>query len=469
LAALRWISKRIDLALAGTLLLAAAARGLQLSQPARLYFDEFYARDACVYLGWPQTVCGQSAEVTWMHPPLGKWFISTGIALFGFEPIAWRLASVVAGIALVGLVYVLGLRLTNSRLGAALAAGLLALDPLAIDMSRIAMLDIFTAAAGTACILFVVLDARTAAMPGRRHSRLVRPWRLAAGVAAGIAAATKWSGLLIVAVAVFLAIAYELSRARETIIRPGRRWSVTAPAGSVFVHLIAVPTVIYLLTYAGRISGDLLAIPWDQNAWVRHFVERQGDMLAFHFSLDRTHPYASPAWTWLLAKRPVVLFHEPLGGGGVREILTLVDPLVWLPALVAGLTATVMAIRAGTWWRPEVVIGASVAGTYLPWLIFATDRAQVFAYYTLPILPFLAVALAWATTRLPRRAGRVLAATLAAVAVSVYMFWAPLIYGWPIDQDTWRARMLFADCGSKADVLPSSRGARPPPSGWCWI
>jgi dolichyl-phosphate-mannose-protein mannosyltransferase len=419
------------LALLGILGIAAVTRGFQLSQPGRMYFDEFYAQDGCVYLGWPQAICGQSAEGSWMHPPLGKWLIAAGEALFGFDPIAWRLAAVCAGIVMVGLVYLLARRLIGSALGAALAAALIALDPQSIASSRIAMLDIFTACAGVATVLFVVLDLREGGARHRGFSTFFRPWRIAAGIAAGAATATKWSGVLSVALAVFLTIAWEVWGAP----RGGDGWlsRLRAAAPSVAAWLIILPFIVYTLTYTGRLGGEILAVPWEEGAWFRQFAERQREMLSFHLGLEGNHPFSSPAWSWLLAKRPVVFLHEMPDASHIREILALVDPLIWLPGLGAAIAAAFALVRRGSLWGPELVISAAVAMTYLPWLVLAGGRSQVFAYYVLPTLPFMAVALGWAAARLPRTAGRTLAGVLGATSVAVFVFWSPLLYGWPID------------------------------------
>jgi dolichyl-phosphate-mannose-protein mannosyltransferase len=72
-------------------------------------------------------------EATWVHPPLGKWIIAfLGVGPIGQRPIGWRLPSAVFGIAGVGLLYVLALRLWRSVWWAGFAALLLALDGLHI-------------------------------------------------------------------------------------------------------------------------------------------------------------------------------------------------------------------------------------------------------------------------------------------------------------------------------------------------
>src|SRR6476646_4600370 len=165
--------------LLAVLALAAFVRLDALGRPSTFVADEgFYARDACVYAGKPAHVCGVSAEQTPEHPPLGKWLIALGIRVFGFDPSGWRTASALAGIATVGLLFWLGLRLLRSTMAATLAAGLLAVEPL----------DVVVTMCGVSAVLFCVRDRDAAS------ARLLPPWRLAAGAAAGAAGASKWSG-----------------------------------------------------------------------------------------------------------------------------------------------------------------------------------------------------------------------------------------------------------------------------------
>ncbi len=137
--------------------LAAVVRVIDLGVPDRLVFDEsYYAQDACTYLNLGRELCGGLSE-SGMHPPLGKWLIALGIAIGGMEPAAWRSTAAVAGVVMVAALYVLTRRLTGSSVGAGVASAFIALDPLSIISSRVAMLDIFLACFGVLAVLFAVL------------------------------------------------------------------------------------------------------------------------------------------------------------------------------------------------------------------------------------------------------------------------------------------------------------------------
>jgi len=321
-------------------------------------------------------------------------------------------------------------------------------------------------------LLFVVADRdavqRTpeGALPGRWR----RPWLAAAGLAGGIAVATKWSGGLVLAAAVLLVLAWSAGAGR----RSGRSTigSLVAAGPTVLLWLVLVPGLIYTLSYVGRVHGPLFAVPWAEDAWIRQFLHRQLSMLRFHAGLADTHPYASPAWSWLLDKRPVVYYFQVDAAGRYREILAAANPILYLPGIVAAGAAAVVAVRRRGLWGAELVVAAGVAAPFLPWLALSASRSFIFLYYLLPTVPFLAVALGWAVVALPRRSGPVFAGAALAVSVAVTTFWAPFIYAAPLDYATWRTRILLTDCGplprTNGQLAPRPGGGEPPP-GWCWI
>lgn len=469
-----WVGETERAALVGVILLAAALRFVGLGHPDQLVFDEvYYAQDACSFLGWGVSTCGVESEASRVHPPLGKWLIAGGIAVFGHTPVGWRVVPAIAGVATVWLVYLLARRLTQSTLAAAVAAALLALDPLSIISSRVAMLDVFVSCASVATVLFVVLDRQRRQRDQGKPGSPFRPWLAAAGIAAGCAIAVKWSGLYVLPAAIVLVAAPEIAGARRH--QPGRALIRASALRPVVLWLVATPLCLYVASYAGRLDAELLALPWRNGSWPREFIDRQLFMAAFHLGLDDTHPYASPAWSWPLAKRAVVYFFETDPAGRYREILAVANPLVWLPGFAAAGLAGLAAI--GRWRtvmpRSEALtVALAVAASYLPWLVLSIGRPFVFLHYFVPTVPSLAVALGWAVAMLPQRAGRTAAASLVALAAAVVLFLAPLLYAQPIDYESWRARILFADCTSAEVIggrLAPRAGGGPPPPGWCWV
>ena len=105
-------------------LLAAVLRLWNLGHPHSLVFDEtYYVKDSwtLLHLGyearWPAEadasfnagqVDGYLTDGSYVvHPPLGKWIIAIGLAIFGAQDAdGWRISTANAGILLVALVAV---------------------------------------------------------------------------------------------------------------------------------------------------------------------------------------------------------------------------------------------------------------------------------------------------------------------------------------------------------------------------
>lgn len=468
---------------------AAAIRLPGLSRPISLVFDEiFYARDACWYVKASEAVCEINDLASRAHPPLAKWLIGAGIALFDYNPFGWRVAAAVAGTLTVALVYVLGRRLLApevrpriATLGAVAGAGLLGTDFLHVVQSRVAMLDVFTVLFVVAAVLAIVMD-RDRDHGSERHNlierlTLGRPWRLAAGACLGAATATKWSGAYVGLGLIGLTIAWELAAARQRS-GGGRRgaWmeALRHDALPTLVLLGLVPIVVYVATYTGRMPGVIVGLPWEAGTVWRGIWEHQWDMLEFHASLGGHHPYESPPWSWALLKRPVAFYFSE-DAGAYREILALGNPVLWWPGLaaMAGIGVAWLRRGAGVWGPESVILGAALAA-FLPWLVLSGSRSQVFLWYLLPSIPFLCLALGLVAARAWRAAiGRVAVAGYGLLIVASLAFYAPLLTALPLDPDGWRLRMLFTDCARPSAPtlrLPDDEIDRgPPPSGWCWI
>lgn len=484
---------RIDSALIALVTIGAALlRLLSLGRPVELVFDEiFYARDACWYVFSSEAVCGITDLASRSHPPLGKWLIGSGIAAFGYEPFGWRVAAAIAGTIGVALVYVLAWRLLRratpgraATVGALTASGLLATDFLHLVQSRIGMLDAFITLFVIGAVLGIVLDRdrdrerEGGTPPWWWRLTLGRPWRLAAGACLGAAAATKWSGAYIAPAIIGLVIAWEIAESRRADHAAGWRArvanAVRREALPTFVLLGLVPLAVYTASYIGRMPGELLALPWDPASVWRGIWDHQRAMLDFHTQLGGNHPYQSPPWSWPLLKRPVAYWFSD-EGGSYREIMALGNPVVWWPGSAA-LIGLLFTWRRSRWRlaRPEPVILAAAAATYVPWLILSGERSQTFIWYFLPTVPFLCLALAFfAAMAWQRMAGRIAAAAYALLVVASFGLYLPLLTALPIDTDGWRMRMLFADCrgsGTVTGSLPDdSTSQGDPPPGWCWI
>jgi Gpi18-like mannosyltransferase len=163
-----------------TLLLIGAAitRFWNLSHPAEIVFDEvhFVAQGR-------HYIHGESFLDP--HPPLAKLVISLGILIFGDQPFGWRVGNATIGTALVGITYLLGRRLTGSRLVGALAGAIILCDGMYLVDSHYAVIDIVYLTCAAVAYLLLFKFAETVDPKARRR---ILPWM---GLALGLCLASK--------------------------------------------------------------------------------------------------------------------------------------------------------------------------------------------------------------------------------------------------------------------------------------
>ena len=474
-------------------LLAGILRFWNLGHPHAVIFDEtYYVKDAWSQwlLGfpsqWPENADarfleGESGIFTGdasyvVHPPLGKWIIGLGMALFGADStFGWRVAVAAFGTATVLVLYFAARALGGSIVYASIAALFLAVDGLGIVLSRVAILDgilTFFVVLGT---WFVLLDRRRhrerlaadvarrtvdGDAPGWGRVFWNRPWILAAGAALGAATAVKWSGLYVLAAfGIYLVIDDALARRKAGIAL----WPTDAVRQGLatFVLFVPVAFVVYLASWTGWLvtdggydrqsaydnpaTGIFAWVPLPlQSLWLYHQA-----IYGSNIGLSSPHSYASPAWQWPLLLRPTSMYYAGsatgengclAGGNGCSEGITSIpNPLLWWAAVIAVIYLLWRAIAKRDGGDALIVTG--VVATYVPWLVYA-DRT-IFQFYTIVIVPFMLLALTTLlrdlaqirTQRgfpLGRWAAGVFIAAVLAVSAWYYAVWAgiPVSYEW---------------------------------------
>ncbi|MBB4700702.1 dolichyl-phosphate-mannose--protein O-mannosyl transferase [Sphaerisporangium siamense] len=411
-----------------------------------------------------------------VHPPLGKWLIGVGEWLWGADPFGWRFAAAVLGSLSILLVARVARRMTRSTLLGCLAGLLLALDGLHFVLSRAALLDVFLmfwVLAGFGCLVVDRDRARERLARWYEGSSLsgagpwlgVRPWRIGAGVCLGAAVATKWSGVFFLVAFAVMSLVWDAGARRAVGLRRPFAGALRRDVPTALAGLGLVPVVVYVASWAGWFATPYgYGRNWAQATSsgpvyfvldsVRSWWNYQSMVLGFHTGLDSSHPYQSEPWEWPLLLRPVAFFYEgPACGTGkcAQAVLGVGTPVIWYGALIAliGLIAWYVATRD---WRAGAVLLAYAVG-WLPWFYYAiADNRTMFLFYTAPMLPFMAIALALAAGLLIGPAGarpnrRLLGAALsgAFVLVALINFWwlYPVISAEIIPYDDWHRRMLF--------------------------
>ena len=359
------------------ILLMVLGLGLRLwnvTNPAEKYFDEIYYVDAGEKL-WS----GQP-DPNSVHPPLGKWMIALGIegskAVLGpdvNEMFSWRIASVLAGTLMVGVVYCFGLMLfEHNPIAAAAAATVIATEHLHLSMSRIAMLDPFLA-------LFCLIGAwwSFAYFMGG-HER----WGVLGAFSLGLATGCKWSGLL-TAFGCFLAVLYLDYNRRQGDFGREYDYDFTRSQRYFFWLLLLIP-LGFFLTYFHLFRLEGLELDTFKK------IFSQGDrMVRFRYNTEEfTHNYKSQFWEWPLVLRPIWLYYKQIAGQ-VIGVCSLGVWTTWWAFTALLIARTVRCFLQ----RTDFVTGALILlwlGQWLPWCISTTGG---FFYYMLPEIPIMALML----------------------------------------------------------------------------
>jgi dolichyl-phosphate-mannose-protein mannosyltransferase len=487
----------------GIMALAFVLRAWNLGYPNKFVFDEtYYAKDAYSLLqhGYvrdfteqanKQIVQGKLSgimtdEPSWIvHPDGGKWVIAMGEQLFGFDSFGWRISGVVVGALTVLVLARLVLRMTGSVVVSCIAALLLTVDGMHFVMSRLALLDVFLTfwiVCGVACL---AADRDWIRARLDRY-RFVRPWQLLAGVSFGMACATKWSGVYVLAAFGLAAVVWEVLARRHAGPRHGwlrRTLMVGLPA---FGSIVVVALLVYVVSWTGfllhhevyearfgRGYGDYSA-PWGayvdrpttgflgetrdafRSLWHFHVMTYQ-----FHTTdlNTATHPYQSNPLGWLVQLRPVgadAQFDLPKatqcgqapGSTCVREILILGNPIIWWTGVLALVAALVAWVRTRSWtWGVPLV---AVATCWLPWFRF--DDRPIFSFYAVTFIPFTIIAICLvidslirsAVTPRQRYAAGLTTGVFVVAAVVAFWYFHPIYTDGLIPYDSWRHRMWLS-------------------------
>ncbi|MBM3258993.1 MAG: phospholipid carrier-dependent glycosyltransferase [Candidatus Sericytochromatia bacterium] len=420
----RWL---VGLA-AGFLALGTVRLGL----PNEQIFDEVYhARTAKEFIGGVE-------PYEWTHPHLGKLAIAGALLLTGTpDAWGWRVASLLAGAATLGVVYAMSRQMFGQRRVAVLATSLLAMDGIFFVQSRVAMTNIFV-------VLFMCLGAwalwqkalrspvrlwlpdqpeRSAVValsgPGRMGAFLAAEGPLLLwGLAMGAAVASRWSAIYAWGIGVFLLL-FEAIRYRR-VGDPDGLGSRLALRLVVFAGV--VPVLVYVLSY----------VPWfvqHPEHTLRDLWELQGRMYRYHAEMTASHNYQSSWWTWPLMYRPTWYWFKDFKDGTIGGIVAIGNPAIWWAYLPVVLGATWVAFRRLDW---RFGLPAAFAlGLWLAWGV--EPRALVFMHYMFEAIPFTCILLAFILDRLWRHQRTAFLPPVYLVIVAgLFVFFYPLLAGWPI-------------------------------------
>jgi dolichyl-phosphate-mannose-protein mannosyltransferase len=461
--------------------IAAMLRLNGLSSVRGYIFDEvYYPTDAWDMLQhgveWDEKTNGPAYVV---HPPLGKWLIALGEKAFGNNELGWRFPAAIAGTLMILILIRVAYRLFHSIVLAGTAGLLMTLDGFQLVLSRTSLLDIFLGLFVLASFAAIVLDRdhyrrrllRALETDDRRW--IVPWWLLAAGVLFGLACGVKWSALFFLPFFGALVIVWQVQARRSAGLPGPLVRGLLSDLGWGLVSF-ALAFIFYLSTWIGWFVTD--------DGHARHYRQANGlseppvlgallnlwhyhrEAYGFHSGLTERHRYQSWPWQWLLLGRPVNFYSpEGLTGCGapscMRHILLLGTPVLWWSFLPA-LAALIWFAIARRDWRAYAILTGVAAGL-LPWFYYAVkDGRTMFAFYVLPALPFLILAVVYVlgaimtppggiaagASRTDRQlAGAVVVGGYVVVVALCFAYFYPIFVGQLLPYDSWFHRMWLGN------------------------
>lgn len=393
------------------------------------YFDEIYhARTAYEFLTGRTTY-----ETT--HPPFGKILIALGISIFGMTPFGWRIAGTVFGILMLPLIYLLGRNITKERFFAGLSCVLFAADFMHFTQTRIATIDVFVT---FFIILMYYFMYRYCQMSfyDTPFVKTLLPLG-ASGIAMGFGVASKWTGAYAgvgLAVLFFATLyrryaeyKYALKAPKESsngikhkfIIQNFKPYT-TKTILFCLVFFVAIPFIIYLLSYIPFVSGytGLFEKMW----------HNQELMLGYHSGLEATHPYSSTWYEWPTMMRPIFYYSGIISDTARQGISAFGNPLVWWIGIPAFLYMIYLALKEKD--RTAAMLTISYLAQYLPWCLVPR---LTFIYHYFPSVPFVVLMIVYAAQKLQKhvspRTWKICLSIYALLAIGLFIMFYPVLSG----------------------------------------
>jgi dolichyl-phosphate-mannose--protein O-mannosyl transferase len=381
------------------LTLGAALHLFRLGDPDRVVFDEVH------FGGFVSAYCGSGEYFFDIHPPHAKLLIAAVAALGGYQgdqpfeelgepitrvsPALLRLVPALAGILLPLVLFGVMRQLGASAMAAFLTGLAVLLDNSVLIQTRIIALD--------GILLVSIFGALGCTLAAVRNTRRVRRTGLAllAGLLAGVAAGSKFTGLVALGL-IGLCLALEFLREPTW-----RRFRVTASlavwvlSGAIAVYAGGWALHFALLTEPGR--GYVFAAPTGD--FLFDTVKLHRVMFDVNYGLTAPHPDSSSWWGWPLMIQPVFYWSS-----ANTSLYFVGNPFVWwgcaLGLVVVATNLVLLRVtelelpHAATPWPARLWL--PLAGYLMALLpLVVVPRALFLYHYLTPLLFSLCTVILW--------------------------------------------------------------------------
>jgi len=293
------------------------------------------------------------------HPYLGKHLIIPGIKMFGMTPFGWRFMNVLFAGVLIFMAYYFALHLFKKQEYAFISAFLMTYSFMHLSQARVGLIDTFG-------VLFVFISYfyLYRFIVQQQLSRL-----LISGVFFGLAAAVKWSAVF--AALGFVLIALYLLWSKYPL---QKRFS----GYKLLLYGVLSYGVIGFLVYAFSFF-DI----YGHTHSIQSIINYNTNMYHYHSTLQATHPYSSPWWSWPLDMKPMGYYKE-IKQGFLSSINALGNPAIFWVGIVAVFYLFVLTILRKSLEAAFILL--AFLGLYLPYIFIGRLMFIYHFYYAVPFL-----------------------------------------------------------------------------------
>jgi dolichyl-phosphate-mannose--protein O-mannosyl transferase len=452
---MRWL--REHAALLCLALISLILHFYRLGDPHEIVFDEsLFGKYAAAYFSHRYYFD--------IHPPHTKLIYALLAYLGGMDPsfqypgpdtpypgnfyVVMRALPAFAGSMLPLIVYGLCRELGVTRVWALTAGWFVLFDSALMAMSRFTLTDMLLVTYGTAAWLAFALWCR--------KDRWI--WLFLASLLIGLATSVKWTGLAYLA-PIGLVLLYRLRRSPPA----AKTWVAMVCFALIPIAWQLLGFVIHLslLTHSG--IGDDFMSPEFQKSLIGNphaaetgladlsMMDRVIELnraMARYAGQDMSHPYGSKWYTWPLGWRGIYFWTDH-GTDRIRRIYMVPNLIVWwiasfgmlylLVNLVPRALGKIMRIPGPAIDRVELLIALAYLAFLLP---FVPIHRVMFLYHYFPAFIISIIATARLASAIPD--ARKLAIPLVVIAGLGFAHLAPLVYGWPLSDRGFDARMWLS-------------------------
>ena len=369
---------------------------LPVTQRYGAYFDEMYfVRTAQEHLHLEEPY-----EST--HPPLGKLIIALGILCGGMNPLGWRIVGVIAATVMIPILFLFGKRMFKSSVAGFFAAFLLTFEFMHFSLARLATGEIYILFF-TLLIFYFAFDyfSKQEEEGDKKGISL-----FISIILVGLCFAVKWTAVFSL-IAILTLLLISNIRTRKPIFSD---YKIVFAALCVFAAIYIATYIPYMFSGMGHALFDIHRVP----LYLKYISEylavgnvsitppapltvfdSQLGMFGYHATINATHPFSSPWWSWPLMLKPLWVYSNSWDTM-VSSIVLMGNPAIWwgsIPALV--LIAAKLVRDKIRRERADFVLLFILIPFLLLWLPYVLISRILFIYHFAPEVPFMILAITY--------------------------------------------------------------------------